>query len=224
MGMQMIVLILVINYAISWWNAYATGKSWAESKAIGGWIRIIAWSGAIMSAAGFSTVYLFVIAYGAYALDYIDEQTMQLAQSFGYLGLVAPLLGSGLIITMESWRRAYRDHSLLSLGVAGWNTYATIHNTMSAFTGVNDALEMIGKIYLGAVTGKGDARGKAAAVALITAALIALVALLAGALQAAVLIHKYAATDPLPGHIEAHIGSPAGDEAVAEQGQPTAQH
>lgn len=67
-------------------------------------------------------------------------------------------------------------------------------------------LGIVGKAYLAAVSGKGDVRGKAAAVAFITAALIALVALLAGALQAAVLIQKYAATDPLPGPLAARAG------------------
>jgi len=204
MDMQTITLILVINYAISWWNAYATGKSWAEAKAVGGWIRVVAWSGAVLSAAGFSTVYLFLIAYGAHALGYIDDQSMQLALSFGNLGLVTPLVGAGIIVTLESWRRAYRHPSLLSLGLAGWNTYATAHNALSAFEDTGDALDMIGEAY----TSAADSKSKAAAAAFITAIVIVLFALLAGTLQAAFLIRKYAATDPMPDAIVNHVATP----------------
>ena len=192
--MQSMAWILVFNYAISWWNAYATGKSWAEAKAVGGWIRVVAWAGAILSAAGFSTVYLFLIAYGAHALGYVDDQSMRLALSFGQLGLVTPLLGAGIIVTLESWRRWYRHQSLLSLGLAGWNTYATAHNALSAFEDSGDALDMIGEAYAGAA----DSKSKAAVAAFITAIVIALFALLAGTLQTAFLIRKYAATDLMP--------------------------
>ena len=45
MGMlEMFVLILlVLNFGISWFNAYSVGRSWADSKAIGGWPRFMDW-------------------------------------------------------------------------------------------------------------------------------------------------------------------------------------
>jgi hypothetical protein len=201
--MQSLALILLVNYTISWWNAYATGKSWVEAKAVGGWIRVVAWAGAVLSAAGFSTVYLFLIAYGAHVLGYIDDQSMKLALSFGNLGLITPMIGAGIVVTLESWRRAYRHPSLLSLGSAGWNTYATAHNALSAFEDSGDALDMIGEAYTSAI----DSKSKAVAVALITAIAIALFALVAGALQAAFLIRKYAATDPIPAVVANHVAS-----------------
>ena len=215
--MQTMALILVLNYAISWWNAYATGKSWAEARAVGGWIRVVAWAGAILSAAGFSIVYLYLMAYGAHALGYIDDQSMKLVLSFGQLGLVTPLLGSGIIVTVESWRRWYRHQSLLSLGLAGWNTYATAHNALSAFEDSGDALDMIGEVYSSAA----DSKSKAAAVAFVTAIVIAVFALLAGVLQAAFLIRKYAATDPMPTAIVNQIGS-AGPATMTEEGHRAA--
>ena len=44
----------ILNFGISWWNAYAVGVTWVETKNMGGYQRFMAWMGAIMSASGFT--------------------------------------------------------------------------------------------------------------------------------------------------------------------------
>jgi hypothetical protein len=34
------LLVLILNFGISWWNARVTGLDWVESKHLGGWIRL----------------------------------------------------------------------------------------------------------------------------------------------------------------------------------------
>lgn len=48
--------LLALNFFISWFNCYSVGGMWAESKAVGGFARVLAWCGAIQSAIGFSSV------------------------------------------------------------------------------------------------------------------------------------------------------------------------
>ncbi len=61
--MGMLILVLGLNLVISFLNARNVGRVWAETKAIGGWIRVVAWAGAIQSAIGFTYVYAFIVAY-----------------------------------------------------------------------------------------------------------------------------------------------------------------
>jgi hypothetical protein len=51
-------LLLILNFAISWFNAWSVGRVWIESKMIGGFFQMTVWCGAIMSAYGFTWVYV----------------------------------------------------------------------------------------------------------------------------------------------------------------------
>ncbi|MGD0641392.1 MAG: hypothetical protein ABSC22_11650, partial [Roseiarcus sp.] len=117
-------LILALNFGISWWNARTCGRAWVESKAIGGAIRVLVWCGAIQSAIGFSSVFLFPLLFLANAAfpDYFTADQLNGAVSLWYLTIIFPALGTGLIITIESWIAAYREHSLMNIGVAAYNT------------------------------------------------------------------------------------------------------
>ena len=58
----LLALVWLLNLAISFWNAYACGKAWAEAKFYGGWPRFMTWMGAIMAASGFSWCFLILLA------------------------------------------------------------------------------------------------------------------------------------------------------------------
>jgi hypothetical protein len=193
-------LVLALNLAISWWNARSCGRAWVESKAVGGSIRVLVWCGAVQSAIGFSSVFLLplLFAANAFAPDYFTDDQLQGALSLWYLTIIFPILGTGLIITIESWIAAYRNHSLMNLGLAAYNTFAQVHNTMGAINGVGPALSSVGKLFASVAGGRGDAKGKAAIIGVMIAVAIVVFALSAGALLTAALIHHYAGTVPLP--------------------------
>ncbi|MGP0059753.1 MAG: hypothetical protein ACLPID_10750 [Beijerinckiaceae bacterium] len=196
----LLFVILALNFGISWWNAYACGRAWVESKAVGGVVRVLVWCGAIQSAIGFSSVFLFPMIFAAHAFfpDYFTDDFLNGAVSLWYVTIIFPALGSGLIITIESWNAAYREHSLANLGVAAYNTFAQIHNTMRAIESFGPAWESIVKMFASVATSRGDAKGKVALLGLMGAIAIAAIALCAGAVLTAVLIHRYAGTVPLP--------------------------
>ena len=80
----LIGLVWLLNFGISLWNAYAVGKSWVEARAAGGWPRIMCWSGAVMSASGFTWCYLIFLALTAYHFKVISEaQTGRDASTWG---------------------------------------------------------------------------------------------------------------------------------------------
>ena len=96
-------VILALNFGISWWNARSCGRAWVESKAVGGGIRLLVWCGAIQSAIGFSSVFLFPLIFVANALfpDYFTDEYLNGAVNLWYITIIFPALGTGFIITIE---------------------------------------------------------------------------------------------------------------------------
>jgi hypothetical protein len=130
--MACFIIVWLLNFGISAWNAYAVGRAWVETKVAGGWPRFMAWMGAIMSATGFSWCYLFLLILGANYLGKLSDEATEAAMMLGYVVIIPGMLFSGLMIMLDSWRRAFRNGGILNYGVAAYNTYAQIHNTMSA--------------------------------------------------------------------------------------------
>jgi hypothetical protein len=179
--------LLLINLGISFWNAKVCGESWVESKAIGGFIRILIWCGAIQSAIGFSMILIVIILFTGQS--YFPPEVMKLAISMWYLTIIFPCLSTGFIIMIYSWVAAFKQRDFASMGTAAWNTFAMAHNTYGAISGIGDAFKSI-------VEAISDTDGDGKAV--ILALLIAIIALFGGVVITAMIIKHYAGTVPLP--------------------------
>jgi hypothetical protein len=131
---MVVLLIVVLNFGISWLNAYSVGRSWADSKSIGGWPRFLVCCGTAMSACGFTWCYLVLLSLIATAMGFLPTRYVQVALEFGYVAIILPVLGSGVAIWMESVTTAWRRRDTASISVAGWNTYAMAHDTYEAAT------------------------------------------------------------------------------------------
>lgn len=176
----MILLLFVLNVAISAWNAYASGAYWTESKLIGGTVRLLTWCGLVMSACGFTWCYLLVVAMGAELAGYLTPAETDLAIKAGYLVLILPILGSGLAIWAESVASAWRERSLGSIARAAWNTHAQASNTWSA---VRDAPGIFSGVWEALAGGDTDDDSPGPAVALVLFAVV--LALVGGVLTTA---------------------------------------
>lgn len=138
----MIIFLWALNFVISWFNAWGCGKTWNETRASGGLPHLLNWAGAVMSASGFTWCYLVI--FGAISTQIPFEQddgtyatllTPEGAQAFadlGYTLIILPILGSGLVITLQSWAAFWRRRTFGSGAVAGYNTFAQVYNTWSA--------------------------------------------------------------------------------------------
>lgn len=157
----MIVFLILWNLGISVLNCWFVGKSWAESKAIGGWFRFITWCAAVMGTCGFVWVNVIVLGYLASThvailpLKYqLTDPYLELLYDIGYLLIIFPVLGSGMGIWMDSVKQAYQRRDGISIGVAGYNTFAQGYNTYEAAKFIPTVLDKIGG------TLKGDSSGQ----------------------------------------------------------------
>ena len=197
MGGIVFALVWVLNFAISVWNAYAVGKVWVEARAAGGWHRFMCWMGAVMSACGFTWCYLSFLALTAHHFQWLADEQVLAALNLGYVLLLPFILFGGYAITLDSWAQAFRRGGLLNYGAAAWNTYASIHNTYSAWRNMGGAFASLGA-FLGGGRKSGRGRGGDGAGGVIVVLLLVAFALLAGVLTTAAIIRRVAATEPLP--------------------------
>lgn len=127
MTVLMLFGLVVLNFVISWFNAWSVGRSWTEAQMVGGWPKFMAWMGAVMSACGFTWVYLVIVGMVAGSTGKLSPEYLEAFYSLGYLVIIFPVLGSGLAITIQSWAHAWRERNLLNMGMAGWNTFAQVY-------------------------------------------------------------------------------------------------
>jgi len=190
------ILIWLLNFGISIWNAYAVGLAWVETKHRGGWPRVTAWAGAVMSACGFSWCYLIILVYVAHGLGWLDNDHVEIALKLGYLVLIPGILSSGMVITLDSWARAYRQRSIANFGVAAWNTYAQIHNTFHAIRDIDKAFGSVVDALPGRSSGNSDKKDGVTAFLILF--LVVILALVSGVLTTAVIISRVAGNNELP--------------------------
>jgi hypothetical protein len=197
MGAALVILVWLLNFGISIWNAYAVGLAWVETKHAGGWPRFMAWMGAIMSASGFSWCYLIILAFAAHGLGWLTLDDVSLMLQVGYILLIPGILFSGMMIMLDSWARAYRTRKITDIGIAAWNTYAQIHNTYHA---IRDFDKAFGSV-VDSLRSKGTDR-KGGGAALVVVFVLVILALLSGVITTAVIINRVAGSQQLPEHHE----------------------
>jgi hypothetical protein len=186
----MIVLIWFLNLVISAFNAWGCGKSWTETKHVGGWAHFMNWMGAIMSASGFTWCYTILACLlggsithtvDGKVVPYLSPQQVEAVASAGYLIVIFPIIGSGIAIMIHSWRVFAERRSLGNGAVAGYNTFANAYNIYNAARGVPSAWEHVTKLFKG-----NDSKGNTLVAA------IALFALFAGVLTTYTIISTVA--------------------------------
>ena len=91
--MAMLIGVMILNLVISFLNARNVGRIWAETKAVGRWIRLLAWCGAIQSAVGFTFVYAIVVSYIAVSTGYLPASMLGLLSSLIYPMIIVPTIG-----------------------------------------------------------------------------------------------------------------------------------
>ena len=82
----------------------------------------------------------------------LSGEALQAFYDLGYLVIIFPVLGSGLAITIHSWRSLARRRSEGKAGfgdyaVTGWNTYAQVHNTYRALQEIPGVLDRLGDFF-----------------------------------------------------------------------------
>jgi hypothetical protein len=189
----MIALLWLLNFGISVFNSVAVGFGWVESKAAGGWARLMAWAGATMAACGFTWCYLVVLAYlaGPSGFHTLPPKYVSAMFSLGWLTIIVPVLGSGLAITLDSWAYFWRRRTFGSGAVAAYNTFAQGYNIYEAVREMPSAWDTVKEVLFpskksssSSSSDDSDASGKLIMIAI----LLAVLAVASGILTAAAII------------------------------------
>lgn len=163
MSIVLLVLMLALNFGISWANANYVGRYWSESKAIGGSFRVYIVIGYIMAIAGFTMVYgyiLLLISPFFMQLANVNPETIlmfeQLASDLIYLFCVVTIIPTGFYIWIRSLQNFWENRTLSSGLTAGWNSYAQLHNTINAARYTPSAISRVADALFG---GKSKKKG-----------------------------------------------------------------
>lgn len=188
-----VILLLALNFAISWANSVSVGRMWSESKVIGGSVRVLAVAGYIMAIAGFTMVYgCVLLLISPYIIPHIPglsnlpvDEIAALTSDMLYVLIISFVIPSGFIIWFNSVVRFWRRKTLSNGLVTVWNTYAQVRNTVSAARNMPSAFGRITKALFG---GKRKKKGNAAVILL--AVMIVILAICSGWLTASAIMKK----------------------------------
>lgn len=94
MPILFLLLVLALNFMISWANANYVGRYWSESKEVGGSFRVYIVVGYIMAIAGFTMVYGYILLLVAPIILQIAEVDTDIILMFKRLNCWLELLCS----------------------------------------------------------------------------------------------------------------------------------
>lgn len=163
MAILLLLFVLAVNFMISWANASYVGRYWSESKEVGGSFRAYIVAGYVMAIAGFTMVYgyiLLLISPIFLQLAEVDADTIlmfeQLSSDLIYLFCVVTIIPTGFYIWIRSLKRFWEEKTLANGLTAGWNSFAQIHNAVSAARNAPSALGRVLETLFGS---KGKKKG-----------------------------------------------------------------
>lgn len=192
MAILLLVLVLALNFMFSWANANYVGRYWSESKEVGGSFRVYIIAGYIMAIAGFTMVYgyiLLLISPLFLQMAKVDQETIlmfkQLSSDLIYLFCVATMLPTGFYIWIRSLKNFWEKKTLANGLTAGWNSYAQIHNTISAARNAPSAISRVAKTLFG---GKGKKKDNT--VIVLCAIFVIILAIFGGYFTASTIMKK----------------------------------
>lgn len=192
MTVLVLVLVLALNFLISWANANYVGRYWSESKEVGGSFRVYVVVGYIMAIVGFTMVYAYILLLVSpifLEMAKVSPETImefeQLASDFVYIFCVATIIPTGFYIWIRSLQNFWEQRTLSSGLTATWNTYAQFHNTISAARNAPSALGRIVEALFGEKSKK-----KGNTVIVLFAILLLILAIFGGYFTASAIMKK----------------------------------
>lgn len=181
------ILLLGINFMISWSNASYVGRYWTESKKVGGSFRAYVVCGYVMAICGFTMVYgyiLLLVTPVVLTIQDVDPELIARFQSLAadwlYLLVAIPVVLSGFRIWITSLRRAWEERTFSYIATAGWNSYAQIHNTISVARNAPSAFKHVTEALFGGSKSRSRSSKKNDGLVVMLALAVVVLALLGG--------------------------------------------
>ncbi|MGC8647732.1 MAG: hypothetical protein ACP5SA_02840 [Candidatus Micrarchaeia archaeon] len=139
------ILILALDFAISIWNAYASGYNIGilRKGSPSSFSKVAAYSGLALAFTGITYVLVVVLSFIAYALQYVGIGVVEYALAFDFVVFGLMIIGFGLMITIQSIELAVKRKSFGSILVAIWNTFAEVWDIASYVEGFKASVSML---------------------------------------------------------------------------------
>lgn len=187
------MVMLIVNFAISWFNSYSVGKYWSESKQIGGYFRVSAVIGFALAITGFTLVYgcilLLIFPYVATLIPQLKDvdmtTLMQFTSDLLFLLIGTAIIPIGYFVWFESVVAFWKRKTFANGATAAWNTYANVRNTITYARHAPSAFGRIIDVMFG---GKGKKKGNE--ILIFVAILIIILAILGGYFTASAILKK----------------------------------
>ncbi len=139
------VLLLIVMFFLSIWNAYASGFNigMVRRNNVRGFMEYAAYSGVGLAFAGMTYVLIIAISAAAYLFSYIGISTVNYALSLDFLVFGLLIIGFGIMITIQSIITAYQRRNFWSILVAGYNIFAVAFDIVMYAESFNQAASVI---------------------------------------------------------------------------------
>lgn len=131
LGLLLLVAFLVVDFAISIWNAYMAGFSLTVLKNSPGegapkLPRYASYAALGLGFAGMAYVMMVVLGFLSYYLGYLGAGSLAVILAFDFLVFGAMIIGFGLVVTAQSIAVAYRQRSFGAIAISAWNVFAEV--------------------------------------------------------------------------------------------------
>jgi len=144
-GLIVAILILVFDFVISIWNAYASGYNIGMLKKSrkGGFTKAAAYSGLGLAFVGITYVLIVVLSFIAYAFQYVSIGVVEYVLALDFLVFGLMIIGFGFMVTIQSIIVASNRKSFGSIAIAIWNTFAEVFDIASYAESFRGTLQII---------------------------------------------------------------------------------
>lgn len=141
-----LIVIIVIDFAISIWNGYASGRVFALLRGRPGnrFAKVAAASGLGLAFAGMAYVMLIIFGFLAWFIGYLGPGDVTWIISFDFLVFGAMIIGFGLVVTAQSIAIAYHQRNFGAIAISAWNVFAEVWDIAIYIEGFQAAYSGLG--------------------------------------------------------------------------------
>ncbi|MDE1762242.1 MAG: hypothetical protein KGH59_00450 [Candidatus Micrarchaeota archaeon] len=163
-GSLLAILLLILNFGISIWNAYSSGYNITLLRKANahGFTKAAAYSGLGLAFVGMTYVLVIVLAFIAYSAGYVSADTVNYALGFDFLVFGLMIIGFGIMVTIQSIMIAIHRKSIWSILGAVWNVFAIAFDIYTYATSFEEATQLM----------QGNREGRGNALVLVIIALL----------------------------------------------------
>jgi hypothetical protein len=140
-----LVVVLLLDFAISLWNAYASGVTLTLLRGQPGqrFAKAAGVSGLGLAFAGMAYATIIVLAWVGLLVGFLLVGDFLFLVSFDFLVFAAMIIGFGLVVTAQSVAIAYRQRSFGAIGIAAWNVFTEIWDISIYAEGFRNAASVV---------------------------------------------------------------------------------